>query len=140
MEARKLIIYRPKEKEKYYDESNIQIFHGKELLGKLGQNDTLEFEANAEKVQLYVKAPWIGSKLIDIDTNRDIKIEVYKNPKFAKSQAILIAPIPIFFVFLINTETLWIRITASIALLLIIAKLLHHYYTARKKVIIVNYF
>lgn len=140
MEARKLIIYRPKAKEKYYDESNILIYNDNEMLGKLGQNDTLEIEVNANKVQLYVKAPWIGSKLIDVKTDRNVKVEVYKNPKFAKSHAILIAPIPLLFVLFINTDTLWLRLSALIVLILIMAKIAHHYYFARNKVIQENIF
>lgn len=140
MEARKLIIYRPKAKEQYYDESNILIYNDNEMLGKLGQNDTLEIEVNAKKVQLYVKAPWVGSKLIDVKTDRNVKVEVYKNPKFAKSQAILIAPIPLLFVLFINTDTLWLRLPALIVLILIMAKIVHHYYFARNKVIQENIF
>lgn len=140
MEARKLIIYRPKAKEKYYDESNILIYNDNEMLGKLGQNDTLEIKVNVQNVRLYVKAPWIGSKLIDVKTDRNVKVEVYKNPKFAKSQAILIAPLPLLFVLFVNSEALWLRLPALIGLILIMAKIAYHYYIARNKVIQDNIF
>lgn len=55
-----LIIKQPKDKEKYYDESNFKIYINGKLVEKLGQNETKEITVEGSNIEVKAKSNGFG--------------------------------------------------------------------------------
>ena len=131
-----LTLYRPKAKEKYYDESNFKVFINGELVAKLGQNDRVEIQVLTTTVDIEVKDKLFScfpKQTITLDEHSEL--EIYRD-KYVVSSHIILA-IPFLSNILYFTQILWLQISAAALYVLLILWVLNKYYKNRDKAIAV---
>ena len=131
-----LTLYRPKAKEKYYDESNFKVFINGEFVAKLGQNDRVEIQVLTTTVDIEVKDKLFScfpKQTITLDEHSEL--EVYRDKYVASSHIIL--AIPFLSNILYFTQILWLQISAAALYVLLILWVLYKYYKNRDKAIAV---
>lgn len=131
-----LTLYRPKAKEKYYDESNFKVFINGELVAKLGQNDRVELQVSTTTVDIEVKDKLFScfpKQTITLDEHTEL--EIYRD-KYVVSSHIILA-IPFLSNILYFTQILWLQISAAALYVLLILWVLNKYYKNRDKAIAV---
>jgi hypothetical protein len=131
-----LTLYRPKAKEKYYDESNFKVFINGKLVAKLGQNDRVEIQVLTTTVDIEVKDKLFScfpKQTITLDEHSEL--EVYRD-KYVASSYIILA-IPFLSNILYFTQILWLQISAAALYVLLILWVLYKYYKNRDKAIAV---
>lgn len=131
-----LTLYRPKAKEKYYDESNFKVFINGEQVAKLGQNDRVELQVSTTTVDIEVKDKLFScfpKETITLDEHSEL--EIYRD-KYVVSSHIILA-IPFLSNILYFTQILWLQISAVALYVLLILWVLYKYYKNRDKAIAV---
>lgn len=131
-----LTLYRPKAKEKYYDESNFKVFINGEQVAKLGQNDRVEIQVSTTTVDIEVKDKLFScfpKQTITLDEHSEL--EIYRD-KYVVSSHIILA-IPFLSNILYFTQILWLQISAVALYVLLILWVLNKYYKNRDKAIAV---
>lgn len=131
-----LTLYRPKAKEKYYDESNFKVFINGEQVAKLGQNDRVELQVSTTTVDIEVKDKLFScfpKQTITLDEHSEL--EIYRD-KYVVSSHIILA-IPFLSNILYFTQILWLQISAAALYVLLILWVLNKYYKNRDKAIAV---
>ncbi len=131
-----LTLYRPKAKEKYYDESNFKVFINGEQVAKLGQNDRVELQVSTTTVDIEVKDKLFScfpKETITLDEHSEL--EIYRD-KYVVSSHIILA-IPFLSNILYFTQILWLQISAVALYALLILWVLYKYYKNRDKAIAV---
>jgi len=132
-----LTLYRPKAKEKYYDESNFKVFINGEQVAKLGQNDRVEIQVSTTTVDIEVKDKLFScfpKQTITLDEHSEL--EIYRDI-YVKSPYYALFAIPFFSNILYFTQILWLQISAVALYVLLILWVLYKYYKNRDKAIAV---
>ncbi|MDX9853932.1 MAG: hypothetical protein RBS81_09140 [Tenuifilaceae bacterium] len=131
-----LTLYRPKAKEKYYDESNFKVFINGEQVAKLGQNDRVELQVSTTTVDIEVKDRWFShfpKQTISIDEHTEL--EIYRD-KYVASNYVILA-IPFLSNILYFTKIFWLQISAVASYVVLIVWVLYKYYRNRDEAIAV---
>ena len=134
---KKLTIKRPKEKEKFYDESFLKIYVNDSFVGKIQQNDTLEIETDKEIIEIQAKTFGYKSTKLKIQVSKNDEIEVIRNHNI-KNPLMITFILPLVFTVLYNTKIYWLRITAFALILIAFSWLYYIYLKERKNAIIIN--
>ena len=134
---KKLTIKRPKEKEKFYDESFLRIYVNDSFVGKIQQNDTLEIETDKETIAIQAKTFGYKSTKLKIQVSENDEIEVIRNHNI-KNPLMITFILPLVFTVLYNTKIYWLRITAFALILIAFSWLYYIYLKERKNAIIIN--
>ncbi len=134
---KKLTIKRPKEKEKFYDESFLRIYVNDSFVGKIQQNDTLEIETDKETIEIQAKTFGYKSTKLKIQVSENDEIEVIRNHNI-KNPLMITFILPLVFTVLYNTKIYWLRITAFALILIAFSWLYYIYLKERKNAIIIN--
>ena len=115
---RKLVLTRPKSKEKYYDESKIRIYINGELVEKLGQNETRVVPVEMSEIQLQAKHRGCKTpaEIFGLD-NGATKLEIYRT-KYTQSHYLV--GLPVLLMPLYNSGISILRIISIVLLLLAI--------------------
>lgn len=130
-----LIIKRPKDKEKYYDESNFKIYINGELVEKLGQNETKEITVEGNNIEIKAKSKDFGGSakaIIELEEKTELEIVRTKN---------LYNPMVVGFLFpflvitLRFTETYWVKILVYTIAILVVAWAVYYYFKNKDKAI-----
>ena len=134
---KKITIKRPKEKEKFYDESYLKIYVNDSFVGKIQQNDTLEIETDKEIIEIQAKIFGYKSTKQKIQVSGNDKIEVIRNHNI-KNPWMITFILPLVFTVLYNTKIYWLRITAFALIIVAFSWLYYIYLKERKNAIIIN--
>jgi len=130
-----LIIKRPKDKEKYYDESNFKIYINGELVEKLGQNETKEITVEGNNIEIKAKSKDFGGSakaIIELEEKTELEIVRTKN---------LYNPMVVGFLFpflvitLRFTETYWVKILVYTIAILVVGWAIYYYFRNKDKAI-----
>ena len=130
-----LIIKWPKDKEKYYDESNFKIYINGELVEKLGQNETKEITVEGNNIEIKAKSKDFGGSakaIIELEEKTELEIVRTKN---------LYNPMVVGFLFpflvitLRFTETYWVKILVYTIAILVVAWAVYYYFKNKDKAI-----
>lgn len=134
---KRLTIKRPKEKEKFYDESYLKIYINDSYVGKIQQNDALEIETDKEVIEIQAKTFGYKSSKMKIQVNGNNEIEVIRNHNI-KNPLMITLILPLVFTVLYNTKIYWLKVTALSLVVIAFGWLYYIYLKERKNAIIIN--
>jgi hypothetical protein len=134
---KRLTIKRPKEKEKFYDESYLKIYINDSFVGKIQQNDALEIETDKEVIEIQAKTFGYKSSKMKIQVNGNNEIEVIRNHNM-KNPLMITFILPLVFPVLYNTKIYWLKVTALSLVVIAFSWLYYIYLKERKNAIIIN--
>jgi hypothetical protein len=121
-----LIIKRPKDREKYYDESNFKIYINGKLVGKLGQNETKEITVEDNFIEIQAKSSFGGSAKVEIELEERFELEIIRIKQF-KIPMLIFFLFPIIFTAFYQFESYWVRILSIIPIILIFGWMFYWY-------------
>jgi len=133
-----LVVKRPKDKEKYYDETKIKVYVNNNLVGKLQQDDTIEI--NLEEHSFEIQAKIFGYKSLKekFEVNEKIELEIIRNPIFKNPLLFIVFLFPIIFTILYNSEIYWARMLVFVITIIIFFWFGYLYLKNRKNVIVIR--
>lgn len=134
---KRLTIKRPKEKEKFYDESYLKIYVNNSFVGKIQQDDALEIETDKEIIEIQAKTFGYKSTKLEIQVNGNNEIEVIRNHN-TKNPLMITFILPLIFTVLYNTKIYWLEITALSLVIIAFSWLYYIYLKERKNAIIIS--
>ena len=134
---KRLTIKRPKEKEKFYDESYLKIYVNDFFVGKIQQDDALKIETDKEIIEIQAKTFGYKSTKLKIQVNENNEIEVIRNHNI-KNPLMITFILPLVFTVLYNTKIYWLEITALSLVIIAFSWLYYIYLKERKNAIIIN--
>lgn len=130
-----LIIKRPKDKEKYYDESNFKIYINGELVEKLGQNDTKEITVEGNNIEIKAKSKdFGGSAKATIELEEKTELEIVRTKSLYNPMVVGFL-FPFLVIVLRSTETYWVKILVASIAILIVAWAIYYYFKNKDKAI-----
>lgn len=131
-----LLISRPKEKERFYDESNFKIIINGKLAAKLGQGEKKEIEVDCDKVELQVKSRY-GRSEVNLELEGRTELEIVRNSK-SRNLYLVVFLFPIVFNVLYNLGVNWVKVLAAVLTVLLFGWLLYLYLKDRKTGIVIT--
>ncbi|MDY0143581.1 MAG: hypothetical protein RBR97_16985 [Bacteroidales bacterium] len=116
-----LIIKRPKDREKYYDESNFKIYINGKLAVKLGQNDIKEITVEDNIIEIQAKSIAFGggSTKVEIKLEERTELEIIRIKNSQVPQSIIFL-FPFFFLIFIKSEIYWVKSLIIIPVILML--------------------
>lgn len=131
-----LQISRPKEKERFYDESSFKIFISGQLVAKLGQGEEKEIEVDCDRVDMLVKSRY-GSSRVNFELEDRTELEIVRNSK-SKNLYLVAFLFPLVFIVLYSLGGGWLKIFAVVLTILLFGLLLYPYLMERKTGIVIT--
>jgi len=133
----KLVIKRPRDKEKIYDGSKLKVYVNNHFIGKLRQNDTLEIDMEENIFEIQAKSFEYKSVKEKFEINEKIELEITRND-LTRYPLLIILLFPIIFTILYNTETYWMKMLAIALLGIILAWFVYSYFKKRANAIVIR--
>lgn len=127
---------RPKEKERFYDESNFTIFINGQQVAKLGQGEKKEIEVDSDKVDIQVKSRY-GRSEVNLELEGRTELEIVRNSK-SRNLYLVAFLFPLVFIVLYNLGGGWLKIFAVVLAVLLFGLLLYLYLMERKTGIVIT--
>ncbi len=132
-----LVVKRPKDKEKNYDETKIKVYVNNNLVGKLQQNDTIEINLEGNSFEIQAKVFGYKSLKEKFEINEKVELEIIRNPIF-KNSSFIIFLFPIIFTILYNSEIYWARVLVIALTIIIFFWFGYLYLKYRKNAIVIR--
>ncbi|MFA5648507.1 MAG: hypothetical protein WC951_09390 [Bacteroidales bacterium] len=130
-----LLIKRPKDKEKYYDESNFKIYINGELVEKLGQNDTKEITVEGSNIEIKAKSKGFGgSAKATIELEEKTELEIVRTKNLYNPMVVGFL-FPFLVITLRFTETCWVKILVYTIAILVVGWAVYYYFKNKDKAI-----
>lgn len=105
-----LILNRPKDKEKFYDESTFKIFINGKFVAKLRQNDIKEVTLQDDKIEIQAKKFGFDSSKIEmIELGDRTEVEINR-VLFLKHPILLVFLFPMIFTVLHSSDVYWKKV------------------------------
>lgn len=136
----KLIVKRPKDKEKLFSEAEFKIYINDAFAHKIGQDETKEIEVinSVFEIQAKYKLGYRSQK-ITIDLAKTKEIEILTNTKIEIHPLLFISTACPVFVFAMNHEKyLFLKIIAIVLTLFLIIRTIVQFYRISKKGILIE--
>ncbi|MEW5844960.1 MAG: hypothetical protein AB1777_01705 [Bacteroidota bacterium] len=105
-----LILKRPKDKEKFYDESNFKIFINGKFLAKLGQNDIKEVTIQEDKIEIQAKKfrfDCSKKEMIELEERTEVEIN---RVLYLNNPSLIMFLFPMIFTVLYSSDIYWLRV------------------------------
>lgn len=105
-----IILKRPKDKEKYYDESNFKIYINGKFVAKLGQDDIKEVTLQDDKIEIQAKKFGLDcskKEMIELEDRTEVEINrvIYLN-----NPSLIMFLFPMIFTVLYSSDIYWLKV------------------------------
>jgi len=130
----KLVIKRPKDREKFYDESKIKVFVNNNFVGKLQQNDTLEINLEENSFEIQAKTFEFKSLKEKFEIDEKIELEIIRNHNITNPLFITFL-FPLIFTILYNSGIYWVKVLVIVLTIIVFGWLGYLYFKNRTKAI-----
>jgi|GEM_PF-952632 hypothetical protein len=109
-----ILLTRPKEKEKFYDESKIKVYLNGNLVAKLRQRDTKEITVEAGVVEIVAKLPaFLLSTKANLELEEGSVLEISRT-KILHNPLIVAILAPLYGFLIFQSDVPWIRVAGIV--------------------------